>query len=135
MSLAVFDSFGEGRDQYLRKRRVILSSLTHLVEIDLLRGGEAMPLQGRTITSDYQLMISRATQRPRAVLLTFNLQQAIPVFHLPLYPGDPEPAVDLNRVLHDRYDRRSYDLRLNYRSDAEPPLNAASALRLRLRSE
>lgn len=118
---------GAGRDQYLRKRRVILSSLTHLVEIDLLRGGEAMPLQRRTGTSDYQIMISRAAQRPRAVLLAFNMQQPIPTFPLPLYPGDSEPAVDLNRILHNLYDRRSYDLRLNYHVAAEPPLSAAGA--------
>jgi len=118
---------GEGRDQYLRKRRVILSSLTNLVEIDLLRGGEAMPLKGRSAPSDYQIMISRAAQRPRAVVLTFQVAQPIPAFALPLYPGDPEPLVDLNRALHDLYDRRSYDLRLNYRYPAEPPLRDAAA--------
>jgi hypothetical protein len=116
---------GEGRDQYLRKRRVILSSLTHLVEIDLLRSGEPMPLQRRAGTSDYQIMISRATQRPQAWLIRFNVQQFIPTFQLPLYPGDPEPVVDLNRVLHDLYERGSYDLRLNYHGAAEPPLSAA----------
>jgi hypothetical protein len=118
---------GEGRDQYLRKRRVILSSLTNLVEIDLLRGGEAMPLKGCSAPSDYQIMISRAAQRPRAVVLTFQVAQPIPAFALPLYPGDPEPLVDLNRTLHDLYDRRSYDLRLNYRYPAEPPLRDAAA--------
>lgn len=118
---------GEGREQYLRKRRVILSSLTNLVEIDLLRGGESMPFQHQLSPGDYRIMMSRAPQRPRARLVTFHLAQPIPVFALPLYPDDPEPAVDLNCILHDLYDRRGYDLRLNYHGDAEPPLSAASA--------
>jgi hypothetical protein len=117
---------GEGREQYLRKRRVILSSLTNLVEIDLLRGGDAMPLKHRTEQRDYELMISRAHQRPRATLMTFTVQQRIPTFQLPLYPGDPEPTVDLNQILHDLYERGSYDLRLNYQRDAEPPLSGAA---------
>src|ERR1700722_5616417 len=35
---------GGDRDQYLSKRHKLLSSATHLVEIDLLRGGPRMPL-------------------------------------------------------------------------------------------
>jgi len=37
---------GEGREAYLRKRQKILASATHLVEIDLLRAGVAMPMIG-----------------------------------------------------------------------------------------
>lgn len=36
---------GEGREQYLSKRSKLLSSNAHLVEIDLLRGGEPMPMR------------------------------------------------------------------------------------------
>jgi hypothetical protein len=89
---------GEGRAQYLRKRNVILSSLTNLVEIDLLRGAEAMPIQRWSDTSDYRILVSRAEQRPRALLLPFSVRQPIPAFALPLYPGDTEPLVDLNRI-------------------------------------
>jgi Protein of unknown function (DUF4058) len=36
---------GEGRNAYLQKRQQILSSATHLIEIDLLRAGEPMPMK------------------------------------------------------------------------------------------
>jgi hypothetical protein len=36
---------GEGRDAYLQKRQQILTSATHFVEIDLLRGGMSLPLR------------------------------------------------------------------------------------------
>jgi Protein of unknown function (DUF4058) len=36
---------GERRNAYLQKRQQILSSATHLIEIDLLRAGEPMPMK------------------------------------------------------------------------------------------
>jgi hypothetical protein len=118
---------GEGREQYLRKRSTILASMTHLVELDLLRDGEPMPFQRQRQMSDYRILISRAPQRPKAWLIPFGLKQAIPSFTIPLYPDDPEPALDLNQLLHDLHTRGSYDLRLDYRRDAEPPLQGAAA--------
>jgi len=38
---------GEHRAQYLAKRSAVRQSEAHLVEIDLLRGGPAMPAEGR----------------------------------------------------------------------------------------
>ena len=113
---------GEGRDQYLRKRLNILGTLTHLVEIDLLRGGQPMPMYGYQGSSDYRIVISRAARRPRADLLAFSIRQPIPTFHLPLQSGDDEPEVDLNHLLHALYDRAGYDLRIDYRDAPEPPL-------------
>ncbi|RRR73552.1 MAG: DUF4058 family protein [Candidatus Viridilinea halotolerans] len=118
---------GEGREQYLRKRRLITGSRSHLVEIDLLRSGVPMPMQGYTGSHDYRIMVSRATQRPQAILLPFRVRQAIPKFHLPLYPGDPEPAIGLTPILHALYARRSYDLRVNYANETEPPLVPSDA--------
>ncbi len=37
---------GSDREQYLAKRRLLLSGNVHLVEIDLLRGGTRMPVEG-----------------------------------------------------------------------------------------
>lgn len=113
---------GEGRGQYLRKRRAVLASLTHLVEIDLLRASEPMPVSGWNGRSDYRLMISRGELRPRALLLPFSLRQAIPAFALPLRPGDDEPQVELGLLLHALYDRGGYDLRLDYAAEPDPPL-------------
>ena len=67
-------------------------------------------------------MISRGNRRPRALLLPFGVRQAIPTFALPLQPNDAEPDVNLGQLLHALYDRSGYDLRLDYRGDADPPL-------------
>jgi hypothetical protein len=116
---------GEGRRQYEQKRLALLGTLTHLVEIDLLRSGHPMPMRGYIGQSDYRILVSRAERRPRADLLPFGLRQPIPAFQLPLLAGDAEPEVDLNRLLHALYDRAGYDLRIDYRAEADPPLAEA----------
>ena len=118
---------GEGRRQYEQKRLALLGTRTHLVEIDLLRAGQLMPMRGYQGQSDYRVLISRSEQRPRAELLPFSVRQPIPRFHLPLTGGDDEPEVDLTRLLHTLYDRAGYDLRIDYRAEADPPLNGSDA--------
>ncbi len=118
---------GEGRDKYLRKRLRVSGTLTHFVEIDLLRAGERMPMRGDTGQGDYRILISRGETRPRAELFPFGVRQPIPLVRLPLLPGDEEPLVDLNGVLHDLYDRAGYDLRVNYAGESDPPLRGEDA--------
>lgn len=88
------------------------------MEIDLLRAGEPMPVIGPQVKSDYRLLVSRGSHRPRAALIAFTLRQPIPHFTLPLLPGDAEPEVSLNDILHDLYRRARFDLRLDY---TQPP--------------
>jgi hypothetical protein len=109
----------KGREEYELKRAQIVGSRTNLVEIDLLRAGRPMPVQGKRVESDYRILVSRASTRPRAHLYPFNLRDAIPMFPLPLLPGDEEPPVDLGPILHALYERARYDLSLDY---AQPPL-------------
>lgn len=106
----------------------VLASRTHLVEIDLVRVGEPMPLMGDGRDSAYRMLVSRGDCRPNATLYAFGVRQSIPPFSLPLKPTDQEPTVDLGQILHDLYDRASYDLRLDYKGDPDPPLPTADAV-------
>jgi hypothetical protein len=118
---------GEGCIKYESKRQKILDSLTHLVEIDLLRQGKPMPMNGQAIASHYRIVVSRSAERPRADLYAFNLQQEIPAFPLPLEPGDTEPIIRLQDLLHQLYEQGSYDLAIDYRAEPTPPLSTADA--------
>lgn len=111
---------GVGRTVYERKRRTVLNSLSHLVEIDLLRGGRTMAMMGGA-RSQYRLLVSRAENRPTADLYGFNRSEAMPLFLLPLKPQDPELGVDLEEIFTGVYDRASYDLRLPYNQPVPPP--------------
>ena len=119
---------GRGRRIYEDKRLDVLATRTHLVEIDLIRAGEPMPILGNGNVSAYRILVSRGDHRPNATLYAFSVRQAIPTFPLPLKPADREPLVDIGQLLHDLYDRASYDLRLDYTGEPEPPLPAAEAL-------
>lgn len=112
---------GEGRRLYEEKRLQILGSRANLVEVDLLRGGPPMPMAPAP-GAHYRILVSRAPLRPRAEVYAFSVRESIPVFPLPLRPGDPEPAVDLGRLLGAVYDRAGYDLRIDYRTEPVPPL-------------
>jgi hypothetical protein len=105
---------GRGRRIYEDKRVDVLATRTHLVEIDLIRAGEPMPIIGNGSASNYRILVSRGDCRPNATLYAFGVYQPIPTFPLPLKPGDQEPTVDLGRLLHNLYDQASYDLRLDY---------------------
>jgi hypothetical protein len=115
---------GEGRLQYLKKRQAVLSSQTHLVEIDLLRTGDPMPLQGGQ-PADYQILVSRANERPAAERYPFNLSEPIPRFQLPLTPADVEPAIDLAFLIDQAYQEAALDLVIDYGLPPEPVLSGA----------
>ena len=118
---------GEGRELYERKRRRVLGSLTNLVEIDLLRGGQPMAMSGDGQPAHYRILVSRGHARPWADLYYFGVRDPIPDFPLPLQAGEEEPPVALNALLHALYDRAGYDLRIDYRGEPEPPLDAEDA--------
>jgi hypothetical protein len=113
---------GEGRKAYETKRQQILGSSTHLVEIDLLRGGEPMPILGMQIPSHYRILMSRSSSRPQAELYPFDLSESIPTFVLPLRQGDAEPIIDLKILIDGVYDRAGFDLAIDYTQQPLPPL-------------
>jgi hypothetical protein len=116
-----------GREAYEEKRAQALRTRTSLVEVDLLRAGQPMPVVGSSIPSDYRILVSRGATRPRAQLYAWTVRETIPAFPLPLLPEDAEPMVELGTVLHALYDRAGYDLRLDYARAPVPPLGAEDA--------
>jgi hypothetical protein len=116
---------GRDRERYLDKRNRILQSTANLIEIDLLRGGQRMPIPGLP-TCDYCVMVSRRSERPRVGLWPIQLRDPLPAIPIPLRPGDAEPLVALKSVLNQVYDTGgfAYDA---YGGSPEPPLSAADA--------
>jgi hypothetical protein len=113
---------GQGRISYEAKRNTIFAFATNLVEIDLLRIGEPLPVYP-TLKSDYRILISRAWERPHSLLYTFNLVDPIPDVPIPLQADDDEPILALNPILRQIYADVRYDLRIDYtQSPPEPAL-------------
>jgi len=119
--LSPVNKIGVGREQYLQKRDNILGSLTHLVEIDLLRMGEPLPMEvaGK---NHYRIVVSRSEQRPTADAYLFSVREPIPDFPIPLRAGDVEPMLKLNEILHQVYQLGYYATLVDYDKPLRPSL-------------
>lgn len=115
---------GEGRDQYNAKRHKVLESQSHLVEIDLLRGGEPLPMSGG-VASDYRILVSRSDRRPEAELYPFDLPEPIPIFPLPLQSDDEELNIELEPILQAIYEEASLEQVIDYNQQPVPPVSEA----------
>jgi hypothetical protein len=117
---------GEGREAYEEKRRQVLSTLTNLLEIDLLRGGKPMEMQP-PLQGDYRILVRAGWDRPQARLYACSIRQALPEVPVPLRRGEPEARLPLGTLLADIYARARYDLRIDYRQPPEPALSPPDA--------
>ena len=115
---------GSGRRVYQAKRAQVLYSMTHLVEIDLLRAGQPMPVLTPMPPSHYRILVADAQRTERvANLYPFGIRQSIPNFVMPLAKGDEGIAVNLNEVVNIVYADGGFDLDIDYQTDPEPPLS------------
>jgi hypothetical protein len=114
---------GDDREQYLAKRRELLRSSAHLVEIDLLRGWTPMPQESRP-ECDYSVIVSRAEKRRAADFWPIRVRDRLPVIPIPLRAPDAAVAVDLQEVLHRAYDGPGYE-HFIYNGKPEPNLSAS----------
>lgn len=51
----------------------------------------------------------------------------IPSFPVPLRPGEPEPVVNLQRLLNEVYERARFDLGIDYSQAVKPALTPEQA--------
>lgn len=107
---------------YLRKRRELLRSAAHLVEIDLLRGGERPPLdEPAPPAASYYVTLRRAEQRPQVEVWPIQLQDRLPTVPVPLSQPDPDASLDLAAAVAAVYERGGYASLIDYRRPPPPP--------------
>ena len=106
---------------YQRKRRDILRSEVHLLEIDLLRGGERPPLARPVPAAPYYVVLSRANRRPTVEVWPIQLADRLPVLPVPLLEPDPDVPLDLGAVVASVYERGAYASQIDYQQPPPPP--------------
>ena len=116
---------GEGRREYIDKRLRILESATHLVEIDLVRAGDPLPLEGYDGDAPYSVLVSRNELRPSAEFYPFELQSSIPDIVVPLLNDEDEPTLRLGEIVNGIYLQDSYSRLFDYNLDPAGPLAVA----------
>jgi hypothetical protein len=111
------DAFKTYRD----KRRGVLRSDAHLLEIDLLRAGERVPVIDPLPDASYFVFLSRSNLRPRIGVWAIRLRDSLPTIPVPLRKPDPDVVLDLQRAVETIYVIASYDQSINYRESPPPP--------------
>ncbi len=109
---------GEGRQEYLAKRRRVLLGTAHLVEIDLLRKGQRLPMKELLPTAPYYVYVGRSETRPDTDVWPISLNASLPQVPIPLLAEDRDVTLDLQLALTTVYDLSDYDLELDY---TKPP--------------
>jgi Protein of unknown function (DUF4058) len=115
---------GDGRKEYLTKRRRMLLSTAHLLEIDFLRQGERVPMQQPLPSVPYFVLLSRSERRPITEVWPITLADSLPVVPVPLLPGDADVTLDLQLALTTIYDLLAFDLNVDYSGPPEVPLSS-----------
>jgi Protein of unknown function (DUF4058) len=78
---------GDGRAEYLAKRQRLLRSTAHLVEIDLLREGQRVPMMRPLPSAPYFILVGRADVRPDTDVWPVRLDEPLPPFPYRSCPG------------------------------------------------
>jgi len=115
----------EGYYEYIAKRQRILLSTSHLLEIDLLRNGQRVPMREPLPQASYFVFLSRADERPVTAVWPIQLAQPLPTVPIPLLPEDPDVALDLQNAFTATYDLAGYDLLIDYQQPPDVPLSEA----------
>lgn len=114
---------GREREKYLRKRRELLRSEVHVMELDLLRAGERSPLETPLPAATYYVTLARADYRPYVDGWPIQLDARLPVLPVPLRTPDPDVPLDLGAIVQAVYERGGYATRIDYRQPIPlPPL-------------
>ncbi len=107
--------------EYRRKRREIMNSSAHLMEIDLLRAGTRPALAEPIPSAPYYVILSRANRRPTVEVWPLALDERLPVLPVPLLPPDRDVPLNLGAVVATVYERGGYDAQIDYGKPLPPP--------------
>jgi len=118
---------GDGRKNYLKKRKEYRAARANLVEIDLLRGGKPPYKLG---AEDFARLppwryLTVVTRRPRIQeVYATPLEKRLPRVRIPLTRDDPDVGLDLQAVFTRCWQEGPYPELLQYEG---PPLGTMTA--------
>jgi len=119
--LSPFNKAGDtsGRRAFLRKRRTILSSQTHWIEIDLLRAGE----RPREVAgmSDYYALLKRGEESGPYEVWYCDLRDPLPIIAVPLRAPFGDAPLNLQNVWAEVFSRARYADSVDYSVSPPPP--------------
>jgi hypothetical protein len=114
-----------GLSKYRIKRAGLTSSQVHLVEVDLLRGGErpGPEVNQPPIDTDYMLLVNRYAEGDARTseIWPVAMCEPLPILLVPVLAPDPDIELDLNIAIRTAYVRGVYERRIDYTKTVPPP--------------
>jgi Protein of unknown function (DUF4058) len=114
----------EGWELYQRERQSLLLGNVSLVEFDLLRGGQRMPMLDPWPDSPYTLLVARAKAQLCRVWRAHYLRP-LPAIPVPLAKPDDDIPLKLQPMIDEIYRRFGYERSIDYRKPPNPALDSA----------
>lgn len=115
---------GEGFDRYLAERRALAGRGIHLVEIDLLLGGERLPIRTSLPHHDFYAVLSHGDLRGKLEFYPWSIRAELPTVPVQLTNSESllggymssktQALLDLSTAFRTTYDRGRYDRSLRY---------------------
>ena len=110
--LSPFNKAGPGRQDYLQRRSAVLRQDVHLVELDLLLGGERLPMRRPLPPADFYALVARTEPRQQGrydcEVYSWTLRDALPGLPVPLLAPEADVRVDLAAVNATVFERGRY---------------------------
>lgn len=121
--LSPMNKIGSGFKAYVKKREAILQTKTHLVEIDLLRIGQRIPLTGGNLPpAPYYAFLSRATNRPKTDVWPIQLEEYLPTIPIPLSSEEEDIPLSLQQAIESCFQLVGYQRLLDYTQSPPSPV-------------
>lgn len=112
-----------GRNLYLQQRQSLFLNNINLVEIDLLRDGERMPMLDPWPSSPYMLLVGQAMKNKHCHVCPATFRKRLPTIPVPLAKPDPELRLDLQPIIDGIYESSRYYRSIDYSKPLSPPLS------------
>jgi hypothetical protein len=122
--LSLTNKRGNGRKEYMKRRKRYLGGDVHLIEIDLLRRRRRVPTLEPLPDVPYFVFLSRVQRRPVTDVWPIAIDQRLPIVPVPLLPGDEDVPLDVQRAFTSAYDIFGYRRVTHYDELPPVPLSA-----------
>ncbi len=112
---------GEGVREYADRRTDLLHTRTHLLEIDLLRGGTRIELLEPVPPAPYYVYLTYGDDSATAPVWAVQLRDRLPTVPVPLLKPDPAVPLNLQAALESCFALVGYERLLDYTQPPPPP--------------
>jgi hypothetical protein len=112
-----------GDQLYDEKRQDLIDQEVHLVELDLLIGGQRLSMEDELPKAHYYAFVSRAERRPLSETYVWTIRDPLPTIPIPLKAPDADILLDLASIFATVYERAQWGRSIDYSATLGLPLD------------